>query len=133
MLRSIQIWSVYMGMNWFVTIFVVLILGVVLSACGGNTPIPNSEDMDSKNEELPPVAAVRAREALSNELGIGIEEIAFVSHDQTTWFDSCLGLGGPAESCLQSEIDGWLVELSTGERTYKAHTDWLGDQVRFER
>jgi len=65
-------------------------------------------------------------------LGVKIEEITVVSHAQMTWSNSCLGLGGITESCLQTEVKGWLVELSVNGEIYKAHTDWLGDQIRFE-
>ena len=121
-----------MAKFWFYSLLAVFILGIFLSACGGSSAIPNNEEVDPESEGLPPVAAVRAREELSDQLGIGIEEVAFVSFEQATWSDSCLGLGGPAESCLQAEVEGWLVELSVSDEIYKAHTDWLGEKVRFE-
>jgi hypothetical protein len=78
-----------------------------------------------------PVAAVRAREALAEELGIGIADIEVVSFSQEEWRDSCLGLGGPAESCLQVITPGWRVVLATEGEEYEAHTDRTGDSVRF--
>ena len=121
-----------MKKQWVVEIIAVLVLMMLVTACVGNTTTPIIESEEPEGDGLPPVAAVKAREALSVELNIGIEEVTIVSHEQNTWSDSCLGLGGAAESCLRTDIDGWLVTLSMKGQTYKAHTDWLGDQVRFE-
>ena len=118
--------------RWSVAFIGVLILLMVFTACGGNTIKSSGERVEPDGDGLPPVAAVKARETLSDELSIGIEDVAIVSHIQKTWLDSCLGLGGVSESCLQTEEEGWLVEFSVNGETYKAHTDWLGEQIRFE-
>jgi len=94
-------------------------------------PLPDSESIDSISDGLPPVAIIRAREVLSSRLGIDIAEIEIVSWEGTTFSDSCLGLGGAAESCLQVMVTGYLVELSASEEIYIAHTDELGDVVRW--
>lgn len=110
---------------WKITLFLVLmIIGVSACSTPKETEVPDSG--------LPPVAAVRAREALGTQLGIGLEKITFVAHEQKTWSDSCLGLGGIAESCLRTDVPGWLVELSAEGVSYFAHTDELGEQIRFE-
>ena len=44
--------------------------------------------------------------------------------------DSCLGLGGPAESCLQAITPGWLVLLDVNGEPYEVHTDETGQQIR---
>lgn len=67
------------------------IQAMFLSACGGITKNPSDDDFDPAGEGLPPVAAVKAREALSVELGVDIEEITIVSHEQMTCLDLCLG------------------------------------------
>lgn len=77
-----------------------------------------------------PVAAVRAREELAAELGVTIEQVEVVSFTQEEWTDSCLGLGGPAESCLQAITPGWLVLLSVEGQTYEVRTDRTGGSVR---
>jgi hypothetical protein len=105
---------------------------IFAAACRGNPPTPAMDAVTPESEELPPVAAIKAREALATELDRGVEEVTILSQEQKTWMDSCLGLGGAAESCLQAEVDGWLVELSVNGDTYKARTDWLGEQIRFE-
>jgi len=115
-----------------ISITILLMVLIFATACGGKPATPTIEGVTPKSEGLPPVAAIKAREALAAELNIGIEEVTILSQDQKTWSDSCLGLGGAAESCLQAEVDGWLVELSVNGESYKARTDWLGEQIRFE-
>ena len=110
----------------------ILFLVMGISACQNMTATPTVDQGNQSGEGLPPVAAVKARQELAETLDIEIEEVTIDSQKQVTWSDSCLGLGGPAESCLQAEVGGWLVELTANEATYRAHTDWLGEQIRFE-
>ncbi|CUS04878.2 conserved exported protein of unknown function [Candidatus Promineifilum breve] len=74
------------------------------------------------------IAAARAH--LVGELGIDDSAIALVSAAPAEFSDSCLGLGGPAESCLQAVTPGWLVMLDVDGQTYELHTDETGEQVR---
>jgi len=106
-------------------IFISILLMLVVSACAG------AADGDD-GAELPPVAAVKAREVLAARLGIDLSAVEIVSQAQAEWSDSCLGLGGPAESCLQAIVPGWRVELEAEGETYIARTDELGEAVRFE-
>jgi hypothetical protein len=65
-------------------------------------------------------------------LGIPLDQIEIGGVEQVEWSDGCLGLGGPAESCLAAITPGWRVELHTQEGVTIARTDELGNQVRFE-
>ncbi|MEK7604610.1 MAG: hypothetical protein AAB442_02340 [Patescibacteria group bacterium] len=49
-----------------------------------------------------------------------------------TWNDGCLGLGGPAESCLQALVPGFRVEMLAQGKTYLYRTDKTGVVVRAE-
>jgi hypothetical protein len=116
----------------FNLIGILLLIAMVLSACGISS-VENLVKTDKPlGENLPPVAAIKAQEALSAELGIDLVDVEIVSQEQRTWLDSCLGLGGVAESCLRNDVPGWLVEMSVNEKIYKVRTDWLGEQVRIE-
>jgi hypothetical protein len=117
--------------NIITSIIIIGAFVMVMSACGVATKTTGIST-DSVNDELPPVAAIKAREMLAEKLAINIEEISITSHDQMIWSDSCLGLGGPADSCLVAEVEGWLVVLTVDGKTHNARTDWLGDQIRFE-
>jgi len=112
---------------------IILLMAMGLAACAGIGASGSDGGDGGTGGELPPEAAVKAREALSAELGVGIEAITIISHERATWMDSCLGLGGIAESCLRTDVPGWLVELAVEDNTYTARTDELGDQVRFEQ
>lgn len=83
--------------------------------------------------ELPPLpqaveAAVKAK--LIEEIGNAAVQVERYSRE--TWSDGCLGLGGPAESCLAALTEGWKVELidtASGKR-YVYRTNLNGDSVR---
>lgn len=77
-----------------------------------------------------PEAVVAARQALAEELGASPDEIDVIAYERREWTDSCLGLGGPAESCLQVITPGWLVMLGSEGQVYEFHTDETGDSVR---
>jgi hypothetical protein len=78
----------------------------------------------------PDAATAAAVAALATELGVAEDEIEVVSLEGADYTDSCLGLGGPEESCLQVITLGWLIQLAAGGQTYEAHTDGTGQQVR---
>lgn len=87
---------------------------------------------EPSDEEPTPEAALAALERLAAELGLSIDEIEIESFEPAEWSDGCLGLGGPAESCLAAITPGYLVVLRAGEELYHARTDLTGDAVRFE-
>lgn len=77
-----------------------------------------------------PFAVVAARQTLAKELDLPVEEITVVSFERAEFSDSCLGLGGPAESCLQVITPGWLAMLEAQGETYEVRADETGQQVR---
>ncbi|NLF66123.1 MAG: hypothetical protein GX579_16145 [Chloroflexi bacterium] len=86
---------------------------------------------DVPDEERPTSSAAdRAREQLAAELGIGVDEVEVLSATEEQWRDSCLGMGGPAENCLQVITPGWRIVLEANGQTYEAHTDRTGNRVR---
>jgi len=116
----------------YVVTLMLFVFGFVLSACGSNVETPVGDPVQEGNDSLPPVAVIKARQALADSLGIGVENVEIISHAPAEWSDSCLGLGGPAESCLMVMVPGWKVELSAEGSLYTARTDELGDVIRFE-
>lgn len=108
---------------------VTLILIIFLAACGSDG---NAVQEGQSSDELPPVAVVKAREALATELGIAVEDIPFGSHERAEWTDSCLGLGGAAESCLAAIHPGWQVMFEVDGISYEVRTDELGDIIRIK-
>lgn len=107
--------------------FAILALFVsLLVACGPNTTGSGNDGPDD-NQDAATAAAVAY---LAGELGVAEEEIEVVSSTSVDFTDSCLGLGGPAESCLQAITPGWLVMLNVSGTAYEVRTDETGEQVR---
>jgi len=69
---------------------------------------------------------------LAQELEVPASGISFVEAEAAEWTDGCLGLGGPAESCLQALTPGYRVTLEAGGESYILRTDETGQQVRLE-
>ena len=82
--------------------------------------------------DLPPAAVFKAQTQLSDELNVPATEIAIEAYDHKEWPDSCLGLGGAAESCLVAITPGWLIEFRVNGQIYFARTDEAGAVIRIE-
>jgi hypothetical protein len=76
--------------------------------------------------------AIAAKTALSQKLKVALDQVRFVSADAAQWTDSCLGLGGPAESCLQAITPGYKVMLNVQGTSYEVRTDEAGSAVRIK-
>src|SRR3989344_2644507 len=78
--------------------------GLGAPATTSQSPVPSGENPQpgSSVHDLPvePAAAV-ARKDLAAKLSIEEKNIVIMQIDETQWSDGCLGLGGPAESCIQ--------------------------------
>lgn len=74
----------------------------------------------------------KARKALAEKLDVKASSILVVAIEAKEWTDGCLGLGGPAESCLAAITPGFKVTLKKGDTTYYARTNSTGTVVRFE-
>jgi hypothetical protein len=79
-----------------------------------------------------PAAAQAARDALAQQLGVPAAQIVIERADPAQWSDGCLGLGGPAESCLAALTPGYRVTLTYGGQQYVFRTDESGQAVRAE-
>jgi hypothetical protein len=67
---------------------------------------------------------------LANQLGVSVEDVVIVSTEQAEWSDSCLGLGGPAESCLTVVTPGWLANFEVDGESYEVRVDDAGAAIR---
>jgi len=75
---------------------------------------------------------IAAKAALSQKLGIAEDQVSFVSAEPVEWTDSCLGLGGPAESCAQMITPGYNIILKAQGADHEVHTDESGSVVRIK-
>lgn len=119
----------------FVTLLILLM--ALLAACRPAAPEPGAgETVATPTPETPatdsPADAITTavKAYLVSELGVAESDIEVVSAEATEFTDSCLGLGGPAESCLQAITPGWLVMVNVAGQEYEVHTDETGQQVR---
>ena len=94
----------------------------------GENPQPGSQVHDLPVE---PAAAI-ARKDLATKLSVDEKSIVIIQITETAWTDGCLGLGGPAESCLQALVPGFKVEMLAKGKTYFYRTDKTGEAVRAE-
>ena len=94
----------------------------------GENPQPGSAVHDLPVEP----AAAAARKDLAASLGVSEGSVVILLVEKKTWNDGCLGLGGPAESCLQALVEGYRVELTASGKTYVYRTDATGASARAE-
>lgn len=110
---------------------------LVLSACAaspGQSQVPvNSADGappgSIHNLPIPP-AVQAAKDALAEKLDVDASAILVLEAHEKEWSDSCLGLGGPAESCLAAITPGYDVLLSHDGVEYRYRTNEDGSSVR---
>jgi heat shock protein HslJ len=117
-------------------IFIGLLL-IILAACtpqdpglpgtGGDTLPAETPDV---TPEVTPQAVLNAQAWLSEQLGVPIEQLEIVNLEKMDWQDSCLGLGGPAESCLQAVTPGWRITFTAAGKEYEVRTDETGSAIR---
>ena len=83
-------------------------------------------------EALPAAVRDRIKADLASQLDVPAADLTMGQHSRETFSDGCLGLGGPAESCLAALTEGWqvaVVNTRTGEQ-YVYRSDLSGHQVR---
>lgn len=110
------------------------LLGGKVQQPAGNTPTSADDAPAGSIHNLPvpdAVAAVRAYVAQKAAVREGLVIIMTVYEKE--WSDSCLGLGGPAESCLQAITPGWEVSAQASGETHTYRTSADGSVIRQEK
>jgi hypothetical protein len=93
---------------------------------GGEQPAPGGAGAPAPPEEL----VNRAAGWLVKEANLSMKDLRLVSAEHVEWTDSCFGLGGPAESCLQAITPGWRMTAEAAGKTYEVRTDEAGSSFR---
>lgn len=124
-----------MNRNILLGVLAVLIIGggayfMLAQKPAATTPAVTSGENTQSGSVEP--AAEAARKDLTAKLSVDENSITIVKVTDTTWNDGCLGLGGPAESCLQALVPGFSVEMLASGKTYTYRTDKTGTTVRAE-
>ena len=114
-----------------------LLLGCLFQPPGtdqSETVSPSPSVADTSQDTLPNTIQTQVLTDLANHLDIPTDQITLDNYGRQTWSDGCLGLGGPAESCLAALTDGWQVEAIDTEtnKAYVYRTNLNGDQIRRE-
>jgi len=82
-------------------------------------------------EPYPPAVAA-AIGWLAESIDTDPGQVAVLEYTPADWPDSCLGLSGPGEACLQVITPGWRVVLQAGGVEYALRTDEFGTVIRAE-
>ncbi len=88
---------------------------------------------DSKHitpEKVPSSVKNRVLKAASQHLRQPISRLSIVKTERKTWNDTCLELGGIAESCLRTSVPGWRLVVRTSKQTLVYHSNEDGSEVR---
>lgn len=109
-------------------IIIVLTLCILAAACSPAESTPADEPAQPQQLEAVGVAMAK----LAAETGLDPQDIQLIKVEDEEWMDSCLGLGGPAESCLLVITPGYRVTLEADGTQYVYRTDETGSQVRLE-
>lgn len=114
-------------------IVVSILMVISLTACNLNTQLPTTEEAPSLPENLlPPEVMVEIQNQISEVLGISLDQIHIETVEQRDWSDSCLGLGGPEESCAQVVTPGWFVVIIIDGQEYRFRANEAGTTIRQE-
>ncbi|MEM9162177.1 MAG: hypothetical protein AAGC54_03810 [Cyanobacteria bacterium P01_F01_bin.4] len=83
-------------------------------------------------EQLPQDIEQRIQTAIAQALNVPPAQLMVERTNRETWTDGCLGLGGPAESCLAALTEGWQIGVSTtaDNQHFVYRTDLTGESIR---
>lgn len=87
---------------------------------------PSRSPLVQRSPARPMLSAVARSRILAfaaRDLGRSAQTLTIREVASTTWSDSCLGLGGPAEICAQAQVPGWWVEI--GEHNGWGPPSWF--------
>jgi hypothetical protein len=79
-----------------------------------------------------PAGVQAAKDALATRLNIESKSILILEAHEKDWSGSCLGLGGPAESCAAVITPGYDVLMTYQGTEYRYRTNTDGSSVRAE-
>ncbi len=136
--------------NFRKLLFVILGIGLLLSACGDALATPVDRKTPLAVQAKPtltvetlvpqatdalapfPPAVTTARQTLADLLDSSPDAIVVAGTVAAQWSNDCLDLGVSGESCAPTVTPGYRVFLKVGADFYIFHTDQTGDLVRQE-
>lgn len=100
----------------------------------GSTPTSADNAPPGSIHNLPVPQAVSAvKKHAAKSAGVSDELVIVLKAYEKEWSDGCLGLGGPAESCIAAITPGYevTVQVKNAEQKYRTNTD--GSDIRREQ
>ncbi len=101
-----------------------------------NENVPTSADNAPPGSihNLPvPQAVAAVRTYAAQKAGVTEGKVLIETAYEREWSDGCLGLGGPAESCIQMIVPGWEVTVTAEGKSSVYRTNADGSLIRKER
>lgn len=127
-----------MNKKLFITIgiVVVVVAGYIVYQKTQTSDTPTSADdaPPGSIHNLPvPDAVTAVKKYVAEKSGVREGLVIVMTAYEKEWSDGCLGLGGPAESCIAMITPGYevTVQVSGGTQTYRTNAD--GSQIRREK
>jgi heat shock protein HslJ len=121
-------WAIFKRLN-FLLVGAAAMLFAACTSQPGEIPGTGADGTLSA-PDIPPAAVLTAQQWAAEQLNVPAEQIQIMEMEQAVWLDSCLGLGGPAESCLQVETPGWRAIFEVNGIAYEVRTNETGGEVR---
>lgn len=121
-----------------ILILLLIELGVVYATSNKAVDNPSTNSAENAPEgsihNLPvPAGVSAARKQLAQDIKVDEGKIVVMTAFEKDWSDSCLGLGGPAESCLMAITPGYEVTMQAEGKTYTYRTNKDGTAVRLQK
>ena len=114
-------------------IWVLLLAGLALAACGSNQAnAPATAENPALENALPPEVALNVQNFISESMGVAAETIEIKNVEQMEWPDGCLGLPEGDEVCTQATVQGWLLTFTIDGQDYKYRVNQDGTVIRQE-
>lgn len=92
--------------------------------------LTKAETTVSREQRLPKEVANRILQDAARRFNVPQKSLRVGRYSRQTWSDGCLGLGGPAEICLQALVAGWQVEVIHPRQRWTYHTDMTARSMR---
>ncbi len=122
----------------WIIVAVVVALGalyfVIQSRSGSEVPTSADNAPPGSIHNLPVPEAVSAvKKYVAEKSGVSEGLVIVMTAFEKEWSDGCLGLGGPAESCIAAITPGYevTVQVSGAEQKYRTNAD--GSQIRRDK
>lgn len=110
------------------------LVALLLTGCSPTAMGPDDGDEPDADQpiadQLPPEAVRLPQQWLADKLDVAVEDIDLISVTESEFSDSCLGLGGPAESCLAAITPGWTVIFEVDGERYEVRSGQSGQNIR---